>query len=744
MNPLQPSLLPHLKQYFGFPSFRSLQEEIIRDSLASKDVFALLPTGGGKSLCFQLPALLRPGLTLVISPLISLMKDQVDALQASGIAATFLNSSLPPEESRQRIRELHNGRHRLLYVAPERAVLSGFLSDMTNCRVNLIAVDEAHCISEWGHDFRPEYRQLIELRKALPGVPMMALTATATKRVRDDIVKYLQLKTPSCFVASFNRPNLSYRVLPKSDPYRQLLRFLLARQKESGIVYCQSRKMTESLSERLSLDSISAAPYHAGMEPAERTKHQELFQRDEIHVMCATIAFGMGINKSNLRFVVHYDLPKNIEGYYQETGRAGRDGLPSECLLLFSRGDVVKQLHFIDEKEDEHERRIGRAQLEQMVHYAESGECRRAQLLEYFGERFPHQTCDACDNCLMPRETYDGTIEAQKLLSCVYRIKEKSGFNVGLRYVAEVLTGGDTEKIRRWNHTDLSTYGIGKERSREQWMAIGRELMRLRLLRQNDGSGFAVVETTPSGLEALKRRQTVLLTKPVKTEEALKARGAEQEYDEVLFECLRTLRKRAADSRNVAAFIVFSDVALRQMAQQYPTTTAEFMRVSGVGEKKLKDFGKMFMDEIAGYLRTTPRKEFATMKAIQPSPQSMAGKRVHQVGERLHASHGVNKTTRESLSLFRSGNSVATIARVRNLQVGTIYTHLLAALNAGEEIDLDRLVSAEERREISVAFGELGYGNLTGVFEMLGERFSYGVLRIVREVEHQKGPRVNV
>jgi ATP-dependent DNA helicase RecQ len=352
-----------LKQYFGFTSFRPLQEEIIRDSLAGKDVFALLPTGGGKSLCFQLPAMTQPGLTVVVSPLIALMKDQVDAMQAGGIPATFLNSSLAQNESRARLRGLHNGEFRLLYVAPERLMLSGFLSDLQRWNVRLLAVDEAHCISEWGHDFRPEYRQLAELRKLFSETPMMALTATATGRVRADIIKLLKLREPRCYVASFNRPNLTYRVLAKNKPYDQVLEFVRARPKESGIVYCQSRKSAESVALRLNEDGVKAKPYHAGLTPKERSEHQELFLRDDVRVICATIAFGMGINKPNVRFVLHYDLPKNIEGYYQETGRAGRDGLPGECVLLFSAGDVIKQTRFIDEKPDPKEQQIAREQL---------------------------------------------------------------------------------------------------------------------------------------------------------------------------------------------------------------------------------------------------------------------------------------------------------------------------------------------------------------------------------------------
>src|SRR5436309_2321754 len=406
MNPAPADLLDMLKHRFGFASFRPLQEEIIRDTLAGHDVFALLPTGGGKSLCFQLPALARPGLTVVISPLIALMKDQVDQLQASGVAATFLNSSLAPGESRPRLHGLHNGEYRLLYVAPERLMLSGFLEDLRRWKVNLFAIDEAHCISEWGHDFRPEYRQLAELRTLFPDVPTMALTATATERVRADILKQLHLREPACFVASFNRPNLTYRVAGKAGAYGQVLDFVRARPKDGGIIYCQSRKGAESLAQKLNEDGVRAAPYHAGMENADRSRNQEQFLRDEVRVICATIAFGMGINKPNVRFVIHHDLPKNIESYYQETGRAGRDGLPGECVLLFNPGDVVKQMQFIDEKPSPAEQKIAREQLQQMVHYAECAQCRRAGLLEYFGEMYPEANCQACDNCLSPRDTY--------------------------------------------------------------------------------------------------------------------------------------------------------------------------------------------------------------------------------------------------------------------------------------------------------------------------------------------------
>jgi ATP-dependent DNA helicase RecQ len=611
MIPDENSWHPLLKRYFGFTSFRPHQEEIIRAAVAGKDVFALLPTGGGKSLCFQLPALVRPGLTVVISPLIALMKDQVDALQASGIAATFLNSSLEAAESRSRLRRLHQGEYRLLYAAPERLMLSGFLSDLQKWNVNLFAVDEAHCISEWGHDFRPEYRQLAQLRKKFPHVPMMALTATATTRVRTDIVKLLELREPACFVASFNRPNLTYRVIAKAKPFNQVLAFMRAHPRDSGIIYCHSRKSAESVAEQLNEHRIPARPYHAGLSADARNQNQELFLRDEIRVICATIAFGMGINKPNVRFVIHYDLPKNIEGYYQETGRAGRDGLPSECLLLFSAGDAVKQQRFIEEKPPD-EQRIAREQLQQIVHYADLSGCRRYELLRYFGEISDVPNCGGCDNCLAPRDTFDGTIAAQKFLSCIYRIWQRSNFGVGLNYVTEVLTGAESEKIRRWGHDQLSTYGIGQEHSRPQWQAIGRELVRLSYVKQT-ADKFSVLELTELGVAALRERKQITLTRPIvapSTSEASPRRG-EISCDEQLFERLRQLRKQLADERNVPAYIVFSDVALRQMARSYPMTDDDFARISGVGEKKLAEFGMAFRAEIGAYLQTNPRQIFA-------------------------------------------------------------------------------------------------------------------------------------
>src|SRR2546430_788253 len=552
-----------LKQHFGYSDFRPLQEAIIQDALAGRDVFALMPTGGGKSLCFQLPALMREGLTIVVSPLISLMKDQVDALRTSGIAATFLNSTLDREEAKSRWRGLHRGEYRMLYVAPERLMLDTFLEKALNWNIAQCAIDEAHCISEWGHDFRPEYRELKKLRKHLPDVPLMALTATATERVRADIVKELKLQDPRCYVASFNRPNLTYRVVPKTAAYEQLLAFIRSRPNDSGIVYCASRRSTESLTRNLNEDGVSAKPYHAGLTNVERTKHQDAFLRDDVRVVTATIAFGMGINKPNVRFVVHYDLPKNLESYYQETGRAGRDGLPSECILLFRPSDVAKQLHFIDEK-SEKEARIARAQLQQMVHYAETRECRRGVLLEYFGEKFLPQSCDSCDNCLQPRETFDGTVHAQKFLSCVYRIHARHGFGFGLNHVVDILRGADTEMIRQRRHNQLSTYGIGRELKRKAWQAIGRELSRLGFIECSPGR-FATLTLTPAGREVLRSRTPITLTKQIDiAAQKERPRAGAIECDELLFEQLGALRRKLADERDVPAYVIFSDVSLRE------------------------------------------------------------------------------------------------------------------------------------------------------------------------------------
>ena len=603
----EPNLAGLLKRFFGYETFRPLQEEVMREALAGNDTFVLMPTGGGKSLCYQLPALAKGGLSIVVSPLIALMKDQVDALEEAGVPATYLNSTLSAVESRQRLAKLYNGEYRLLYVAPERLMLPEMLERLSEWRPGLIAIDEAHCISEWGHDFRPEYRQIAELRGRLPETPLMALTATATDRVRQDIVSQLQLRDPRRFVASFNRANLTYRVIPRNQPLRQVLDVAKRHTGESGIVYCASRNGAESLAKRLDGQGIGAVPYHAGLDADVRAKNQEAFIRDEVQVVCATIAFGMGIDKPDVRFVIHNDLPKNIEGYYQETGRAGRDGLPADCVLLFNASDVAKQIGFIEEKTDEQEQRVARDLLQKMVHFAETSDCRRRSLLDYFSESFTDGNCGACDNCLEPRETFDGTEAAQKFLACIYRIRERSGFGFGLNHVVEVLTGADTEAIRKWGHDQVSTHGIGDEFGRDEWKAIGRELMRLGLAQLTSGR-MSVVELTPEGREWLRSREPLELTRPVvakpkSREKRIRSeRAGEIECDEMLFERLRELRLELAVKEGVPPYMIFGDVALREMARDCPATLAAFGLISGVGEKKKSKFGKLFISEIAAYL----------------------------------------------------------------------------------------------------------------------------------------------
>lgn len=608
-------LLLTLKTTFGYGGFRPLQREIMEASLAGRDVLALLPTGGGKSLCFQLPALVRPGLTVVVSPLIALMKDQVDQLQAAGVAATYLNSTLSADAARSRLAGLHRNEWRLLYVAPERLMLDGWKENLRQWNVTALAIDEAHCISEWGHDFRPEYRQLASLRELLPDVPVMALTATATERVRVDIIRHLKLRDPAVFVASFNRPNLTYRVVAKDQPLKQVIEFIRRRDQDSGIIYCASRAATERTAEALAGRGFSARAYHAGLDAEERHRNQEAFLRDEVRIMCATIAFGMGINKPNVRYVIHYDLPKNLEGYYQETGRAGRDGLPGDCLLLYSAGDVAKQLHFIDEMTDAGEQQVARRQLQTMLNYAEGAGCRRRDILGYFGEVYPHEHCGSCDNCLDPRQTYDGTLPAQKFLSCVARIEQAGRFLVGMNHIIEVLTGAETDKIRRWGHDRLTTYGIGRDLPRQQWSAVGRELLRLGLVAVASGE-YATIELTDAGIQALRTRRVITLTRPMERPAPATGRrggsrrSGEIECDEALFGQLRRLRKRLADERGVPAYIVCGDVTLRELARHYPTDVEAMQEISGLGERKLAEYGEIFAAEIRAYLASNSRVAF--------------------------------------------------------------------------------------------------------------------------------------
>ena len=588
-----------LKTIFGYDAFRPHQEEIIDGLIRGEDAFVLMPTGGGKSLCYQIPALHRPGVGIVVSPLISLMKDQVDALVANGVAAACYNSTLTEAEARRVLADLHAGRLELLYVAPERLMSEAFLERLQEIPLALFAIDEAHCVSQWGHDFRPEYVQLGRLRKLFPAVPLIALTATADPQTRDDIIDRLGLNHAACHVAGFDRPNIRYTVVAKHKPAQQLAAFLQGRPTEAGIVYALSRKRVEEVAERLAAAGIRAAAYHAGLPDRERHRVQEAFLRDDLRIVVATVAFGMGIDKPNVRFVVHYDLPRNIESYYQETGRSGRDGLPAEALLLFGYGDIAISRALIESGNNTEQNRIELHKLNAMVGFAEALTCRRRVLLGYFGEQL-EEDCGNCDVCLNPPERYDATVEAQKALSCVYR----TGQRFGMGHVIDVLRGSQNQRIQQLGHDRLSTYGIGRELSQDVWGSVFRQLVHLGYLEQ-DMANYSVIRLTAKARPLLRGEERLVLAKPrlrpAPAKQAAKRGREDLPYDEGLFQALRTLRKRLADEQQVPPFVVFSDATLVAMAALRPTTPEEMGRVSGVGAHKLGRYGSDFLREIKAY-----------------------------------------------------------------------------------------------------------------------------------------------
>lgn len=591
------SALTVLKDYFGFDAFRDPQEQIINDVIAGHDVLVLMPTGGGKSLCYQIPAIVRSGVGIVVSPLIALMEDQVAALKLQGVNAAYYNSSLSSEEARRVLAQLHNDELDLLYIAPERLINPQFLERLTQCNLSLFAIDEAHCISQWGHDFRPEYASLGVLKTQFPGVPIIALTATADKQTRQDIVKKLNYQ-PQKYVASFNRPNIHYKVVPKTNPLKQIIDFLPSDIQQSGIVYCGTRSSVERVAEQLKQKGIKARAYHAGLNHQERREVQTLFRYDRIDVVVATIAFGMGIDKPNVRFVVHYDLPKNIEGYYQETGRAGRDGLPAQVLLLYDAGDSGRLRSWIMNNPQEEQRIVENNKLNHMLAFAEASHCRRQILLNYFDE-VSETDCHYCDVCDNPPTTADATIDAQKFLSCIYRLNQ----NYGLTYTIDVLRGSTIDKIKQFKHDRLSTYGIGKDKSVYYWKQLAWQLIHKNYCFQ-DINQFNILKLNKKAVPILKGEESIFLTIPAQeplTKKKAKEKLSIKPNNSPLFELLRALRRTLADEENKPPFLIFSDATLHEMVHIRPKNTEELLTVSGVGQHKLTHYGQAFLNVINEY-----------------------------------------------------------------------------------------------------------------------------------------------
>ncbi len=707
---------PHqiLESVFGYRDFRHNQEEIITHLLQGKDAVVLMPTGGGKSLCYQVPALCLPGVTIVVSPLIALMKDQVDALVLSGVKAAFLNSSQSSSEQSAIMQQMRRNELKLLYVAPERLVGGEiqFLRFLQEINVCLFAIDEAHCISQWGHDFRPEYRVLSQLKEVFPTIPIIALTATADSLTKNDIIQQLHVVDYRVFENSFNRPNIYYYIKPKKGYYDALVDYLEEHKDDSGIIYCLSRAATEKLAEDLRSDGFSAAAYHAGLEKNTRDERQDLFLKDDIRIMVATIAFGMGINKSNVRFVVHADLPKNIEGYYQETGRAGRDGLHSEAVLFFGAGDVMKLRGFAQVENNPEQTKILLKKLDQMVQLCETKSCRRKYLLNYFGEQAPDY-CGGCDTCLNKPELQDSTIVAQKILSTVSRIKQ----SFGMRYVVDILKGSNSEKIRE-EHKKLSVFGIGKDKPKEEWMHYTRELLHYHYLKQSEGE-YPVLQLTDKSNEVLFKNEKVFLSAPVQitiTKEPVIYQ--QYAYEKELFEQLKKLRNQIAHEENVPAYLILSDSSLLDLSTYLPLAKNDLPQISGFGAFKIEKYGAPFLELVQDFCNANNLVSKIELKQPKKTKKASAPR------ERA------SDTKRISLELYNQDRSIADIAAERHLAVTTVETHLSYYITTGE-LDINDFVPYDKQELIEPAVTKYGRLSLKLLKDNLPEEISYGEIRMM-------------
>ncbi|MFI5171299.1 MAG: DNA helicase RecQ [Chitinophagales bacterium] len=704
-----------LKKYFGYDSFRDTQEEIINYVVAGNDTVVVMPTGAGKSLCFQIPSLMFPGLTVVISPLIALMKDQVDGLKNNGIAAEALNSSMSNEEQRMIFNRIASGELKMLYVAPERLMSEGgkFIAYLKQLNISLFAIDEAHCVSMWGHDFRPEYLQLAALKQKFPNVPLIALTASADEITRKDIADKLLISNAKIFISSFNRSNIHYFIEQKKNSFYEITEYLSKHPNDSGIIYALSRANTEAIAEQLNQVGFLAKYYHAGMDSQERSAVQEDFKKDNIKIIVATIAFGMGIDKPDVRFVIHYNLPKNIESYYQETGRAGRDGLKSDAILFYSYGDVVKLKKFAAVENNPEQSAIMLKKLDQMAGFCNANKCRRRMLLEYFGEKYDADNCGSCDFCLTKQNVFDATIIAQKALSAVKR----TGEVFGMHYLIDLLRGSKSEKIRD-HHKQLKTYGIGADISRDLWTNYFRELINKGYLKRDERGEFPKIIITEKGDAVLKGQQTVFLDK---VEERIEAKETSViNYDKTLFGMLRNVRSERAREEDMPPYIIASDITLQELAAFYPLLHDHLYHITGFGEIKISKYGKLFLEVI---------KEYCELNRIDTKIHLKINEKKKAV-EIKRNKPDTTDSKRSSLYLFRSGKSIKSIAEERKLAITTVESHLNEFIESGE-IKLTELMNEQRLNTILNAVKRSGDGRLKPIKEMLGNDYTYGEIRAV-------------